>query len=635
MNQIYLLNKKPGFTQFLILLGFILASGLGYSQNKILILNDSVKEYQVNEYFLMFKDSASQYSIEEISQPSYLPRFQPISSNVYRIEYDKDVKQYWLRLELDNQTDKNEFIFFNLPRFDTLVAYYWLNNQYESHLTGLRTNFKQRSLYITPISHLPLFLQKGKNVIYFQIAGNSLIHRQRGVLDGEIWQAYHAYTYHTFTNFLAGVVGGSLIFMFIFNGVVYTFLRDRLYFIYLFSLLSTIAYLSSFFYYEVTWMAWGIPFYGRYAYVVLCPMMMITSIWFNQAALNTKLHLPSWHQIGNFLKYCAWLIILPLFLGNISLSVNLTYGLALVVICYLLIIVFLRMRQGSMRAGYFLVANLIYLLAGLWYVLMLNRVLPYRGNSFILLPLGESIRTVIFSVALADRVNLLKTEVAQKEQETALANQQKEFQLQLLKDRLQRDLHDNFGWLLTLLVNRLDKMSKQTQAINSQEIKDLGDLARQIIQELRSTLWVIQEENIALQDLEFKIKDLLWQLNPILENLDCRFHTDYPSETQISAIQARNLYRIVQEAIHNSLKYSQAQQLRIDLQVDGQNNLTLKIADNGIGFNPQNTDNQLIKSNYGLQNMQKRAEEIKGNLQINSQKNQGTQVILALPLAMA
>jgi signal transduction histidine kinase len=634
MNQNYLFGKTIYLLYFfgMLLLSFL--PDFAHAQAKVLVLNDSVKEYQINEYLWMLKDTIGNLSIEDVSKASYLPHYQAIKSRGYRIEYDKGVKQYWLRLEIDNQTNKPEFIFFNPPRFDTLEVYYLVNQQFISRRTGTRTSPFYQELFISPLLHLAFPLTQGKNIVYFRIAGNSYLHQYRGLLIGQVWEAHYAYSFYSKSGLLLGISIGALFFLLLFNLIVYSFLRDFLYFIYLLCLLTTILVIYNIMVYDYTFGALGLGFLFYYAYIPIGLLAVVCNSWFTQYFLKTKNDLPWINAFFDGLKYLSFLSILPLFFSQISLSVNALYILCGAFILSAFYLSLLRVWQGFPRAMYFLMANSIYLIGVLLVLLLLNSWLDYKVWMLFIFPFGESIRALIFSVALAERVNLLKDEVAQKAQETALAHQQKEFQLQLLKDKIQRDLHDNFGWLITLLVKRLDKMANAKQAISPQEINDLADLARQIIQELRSTFWVIQDEFITLGDLENKIRDFVWQLNPILEDINFQFQTDYLPQTQISAAQARNIYRILQEAVHNSLKYSQAQMLKINLQVDNAQQLHLQIADNGIGFNPQTIDNQLVTKSYGLSNMHKRAEDINAHLQIYSQKNQGTRVSLALPLAV-
>lgn len=83
---------------------------------------------------------------------------------------------------------------------------------------------------------------------------------------------------------------------------------------------------------------------------------------------------------------------------------------------------------------------------------------------------------------------------------------------------------------------------------------------------------------------------------------------------------AMNIYRIVQEALNNIVKYAQATQVEISLEAHDKW-LHLRIRDNGIGFV---TTQPPARKTFGLLGMQERAMNLGGDLRIESQPNQGT-----------
>ena len=91
------------------------------------------------------------------------------------------------------------------------------------------------------------------------------------------------------------------------------------------------------------------------------------------------------------------------------------------------------------------------------------------------------------------------------------------------------------------------------------------------------------------------------------------------------------VYRILQEAMNNVAKHSEADRVHISLVKFG-NELKLNVQDNGCGF-----DFEIISSNpnpmsgYGLSNMRDRAEICGGKLEIVSKPGAGTTIQLTLP----
>jgi signal transduction histidine kinase len=85
-----------------------------------------------------------------------------------------------------------------------------------------------------------------------------------------------------------------------------------------------------------------------------------------------------------------------------------------------------------------------------------------------------------------------------------------------------------------------------------------------------------------------------------------------------------NIYRIIQEAINNAIKYAEASMIKVDI-LKQDKNIQFKITDNGKGFEKNN-----LKQGNGLNNMKKRAKEIGADIDIDSQLNKGTEVLIIM-----
>jgi len=87
------------------------------------------------------------------------------------------------------------------------------------------------------------------------------------------------------------------------------------------------------------------------------------------------------------------------------------------------------------------------------------------------------------------------------------------------------------------------------------------------------------------------------------------------------------LFRVVQEALQNAVKYSNATKVAIDLSCEA-NRLTLKIADNGVGFDVP----MAWGTGLGLISMSERLEAFGGAIDIQSTRGAGTQLAIDVPL---
>jgi two-component system NarL family sensor kinase len=201
-----------------------------------------------------------------------------------------------------------------------------------------------------------------------------------------------------------------------------------------------------------------------------------------------------------------------------------------------------------------------------------------------------------------------------------LLQTQLEIQEQTLKT-ISEEIHDNVGQILSLaklnlntLDNTADKKIQDTKNLVSKAINDLRNLSRSI-----------HGDRIAQLGLQQSIED---ELN-ILQNSG-QFTTalkivgnNYKLEPQKEMV----LFRIVQEALNNAIKYSKAKNITVQLNYQPEL-FSLTISDDGIGFNVAALP--ATKTGIGLTSMQNRAALIGGVFSITSAAENGTVINIEL-----
>lgn len=95
--------------------------------------------------------------------------------------------------------------------------------------------------------------------------------------------------------------------------------------------------------------------------------------------------------------------------------------------------------------------------------------------------------------------------------------------------------------------------------------------------------------------------------------------------SQIPQETALEIYRVVQEASGNILKYADAENASISLDIDG-SNIILNIKDNGNGFDPNSK-----KTSVGLNIIKNRALSLNGTFTIESEIGKGCKISLTIP----
>lgn len=191
-----------------------------------------------------------------------------------------------------------------------------------------------------------------------------------------------------------------------------------------------------------------------------------------------------------------------------------------------------------------------------------------------------------------------------------------EMKLNTEKLRIARDLHDNIGSYLTFIKGAMDV---ENTSFNAEKVEQLRHLTSETIRELRKTVWLIHKSELTLEEFVVKLREFYKAIQHL------RVTVSGNTDILFSAQQATDIFRIIQEAINNALKYSEADILNININ-NHEENLTILISDNGKGF-----DIAQASGGYGIENMRDRAAELKGKLFIESPVPTGTAIRLVIP----
>ncbi|HYF69513.1 MAG TPA: PAS domain-containing protein [Ohtaekwangia sp.] len=219
----------------------------------------------------------------------------------------------------------------------------------------------------------------------------------------------------------------------------------------------------------------------------------------------------------------------------------------------------------------------------------------------------------------------LKSELEAQRNQTAMTIQVQENE----KQSIARELHDGVGQLLSLAKLQVDQFGDEFPGEHLGSKKNLREIIQQISSDIKGITRDLMPLSIRNLGLESGLTSLLERYNIVKEHrikFLCKVHLDGYEPDEKTAI---HIFRIAQEAINNSIKYSQATALSL-MCLKLKNTLNLVVEDNGIGFD---YTQQITKQNsFGLKTMNERARLIHGKLLITSAAKSGTTISLTIPL---
>jgi two-component system sensor histidine kinase UhpB len=215
---------------------------------------------------------------------------------------------------------------------------------------------------------------------------------------------------------------------------------------------------------------------------------------------------------------------------------------------------------------------------------------------------------------MLDRLESARHEAAR----TALAAQEGE------RLRVAQELHDEIGQTLTAVTIQAERAADGDPALASQALRGLADAVRESLEEVRRIARELRPE--ALDDLGL--------VNALIALCTRVGNQDGPSvrrELQgelppLPADVELVVYRIAQEGLTNAWRHSGAGSVTVSLKADAET-VTLRVADDGKGM-----PSQLPHGTAGIAGMRERALLVGGRLSIRSRPEQGTELLLTIPV---
>ena len=194
------------------------------------------------------------------------------------------------------------------------------------------------------------------------------------------------------------------------------------------------------------------------------------------------------------------------------------------------------------------------------------------------------------------------------------------------RTRIATDMHDDLGAGLSRIkfLSETIGIKKQRQQSFDEDISKIREYSHEMIDKMGEIVWALNEKNDTLSDLLSYTR--AYAVEYLSQNgINCKPQLpDTIPPIFVSGEFRRNVFLTIKEALHNVVKHSQATEVSLAMDVNHQ--LSIKLKDNGGGFDRNNTR----PFSNGLANMESRIAEIGGEIKIIN--NHGTLVNLSIPL---
>jgi signal transduction histidine kinase len=209
-------------------------------------------------------------------------------------------------------------------------------------------------------------------------------------------------------------------------------------------------------------------------------------------------------------------------------------------------------------------------------------------------------------------------------------------EVERVRTRIAGDLHDDIGASLSEIAVLSEVVRQRTSAAQPearQLLEAIADKARGLVDTMSDIVWSIDPRRDDLDNVIFRVSDLA---SDLLEAKGIAFTLDLPPEPEkirLTPDERRHLYLIFKEAFNNIVRHAQCSRASVKLRI-ADRRLVAEIADNGCGLPEgyRREEGRPSRGGYGLENMQTRAAEMGGEVQIDSTPGEGMRVIVSVPL---
>jgi signal transduction histidine kinase len=210
-------------------------------------------------------------------------------------------------------------------------------------------------------------------------------------------------------------------------------------------------------------------------------------------------------------------------------------------------------------------------------------------------------------------------------QQKRLMKERRLREIESMRSRISQDMHDDLSSGLTKISWMSELLKAKAKNTNPEEVtstlEKITVSARETINNLSEIVWATNPKHDNFESM------LSYMRNYILSYFeDSKFnvHIDFPERVEhvkVNPELIRNLFLIMKEGLHNAVKYSDGKHISVHFTC-ADKKYSMTIIDDGIGME----DLRVQGSGNGLGNIKQRVENMKGEFELFSAKNKGTQI---------
>lgn len=399
-------------------------------------IDNSIRTFTMGRSCETLEDPDGKLTLYSVISENYSGQFKPVSAEIPNFGFTKSV--YWVRFSAENSTsaDITRYIEIGFPLLDRIELYtFGKNPKGELDLLQQDTSGRNFSFFNRTIKHRNFVFP-----VYFPAGSERIFYMRIETDDGMIfpvtfWEITSFNDKMQKENFLFGIYYGIIIAMLFYNLFLLIFTRDKNY-------LSYILYISFFGMFQMSMNGLAFQYiwpdhtwWAIHANPFLIGMSCFLAALFSLRFLDMPKYTPVFSRIMTGLMTAGIILSVSSFFVPYSITIIAGQILPLAMILTALPTAFLSIIRGNHAARFYLIAWITFFIGVILSTLRVMGLIPHNFLTEHGLQIGSGFEMVLLSIALADRINIMKKEKEEAQQEVITTQQE-------VVDNLNRSKHE-------------------------------------------------------------------------------------------------------------------------------------------------------------------------------------------------
>jgi len=386
------------------------ATGMNTMQNEAVTISPSAERYSLDGKLEYFIDTTASMNLSDVLEGDI--SFKPLKEETLSLGYTGDAA--WMRFNVRNNLNTPRELFLELISYIDVVEIFILNdgNVVSRKSVGRNDPLEKRDLPFRNFIYRLDFDEEGLYNVYMHFKSNGSL-----IIPLNLWSIEGFYKKDHDEQIIFGIFFGILLVMVLYNLFVFVSVRDISYLFYILFIISMGLMFASIWGFSFEYL-WSNVWWGNRSMIMFVGLSEVFGLLFTRYFLHTRITISLLDKAILVNIVASLVVVVMAFAAPYKYGVRLGLFLALTSSVLMFLSAFICFVKGYRSSRFFLIA-FVTLIFGMVLITLRNfGILPFNTLTNYSSQLGVSLMVTFLSLALADRINIMKEEKQQLQAES-------------------------------------------------------------------------------------------------------------------------------------------------------------------------------------------------------------------------